>query len=123
MDGGNATAPTIGEDALTIHFEFGRPLEPAGNFRDYISGALDTHYGICGLPHPHSQARAELNYDLDTYGKIMLSAVGGIGGAGATGGNGQGGGNGRDGLDATRYRNGTDGTSGSLALTFLATNC
>src|SRR5277367_6422306 len=113
MDSGNATAPTNGEDALTIHLEFGR----SGNLRDHLIGALDTHTGICDLPHPHSQARAELTYNLDTYGKVLLSAVGGTGGSGATGGNGQGGGHGRDGLNATRYRHGTDGTSGSLTLT------
>jgi hypothetical protein len=115
MDGGNATTPTQGADALTIHLEFGRPQEHAENLRDFFTGALDTHPGICDLPHPHSQARAEVTYNLDTYGKIFLSALGGIGGAGATGGNGQGGGHGRDGLDATRYRHGTDGTSGNLA--------
>jgi len=124
MDGGNATAPTTGADALTIHLEFGRPqLETAGNLRDHITGFLDRHPGICDLPHAHSQARGELDFNLDTYGKISLSAVGGTGGAGATGGNGQGGGHGRNGLNATRYQNGTDGTSGSLALTFLETKC
>jgi hypothetical protein len=105
---------------MTIHLEFGRPGDPLGNPRDSIIGALDTHPGVCDLPHAHSQARAELSYNLDTYGKIFLSAVGGTGGAGATGGNGQGGGHGRDGLNATRYRHGTDGTSGS---TFLEMKC
>jgi hypothetical protein len=84
----------------------------SSNPLDAIVGSIDKHSGQCDVAHIHSQKSAEFAHNLDTYGRIFLSACGGGGGAGASGGNGEGGGHGADGVDATSYSAGTDGKSG-----------
>ena len=109
--GGNASKPTNGGDAETIHLLLARPSYTAAtDLPGRIIVTVDKHNQQCRSPVPHSQYKEEYPHDLE--GLIYLIAGGGNGGDGGDGGDGQGGGHGRDGVDATRHRFGTDGENG-----------
>lgn len=113
-DGGHATVPIAGDDALTVHVEISRPAEiPKGTDRaGFITQTVDIHRYPCQTPQPHSVEMYTATHDLGCVGRLLLSASGGDGGHGAHGGHGQLGGNGQHGENATRYSRGSDGQAG-----------
>lgn len=111
--GGNATRPTNGGDAETIHVVIGRPTFAAATYPPgQVIVKVDRHEKRCRSTLPHTQNMEEYAHDLGMDGMICISARGGDGGTGGHGGDAEGGGHGRDGMDATKYSMGTNGQHG-----------